>query len=45
MLSAVPMLGIECELASYPKLSALKTHFEAIPEIAQWMKERPQSDY
>ncbi len=32
-------------LDNYPKLTALRTTVEALPNIAKWMKERPKSDF
>ena len=29
------------KLSDYPRLQALKEKFEAIPQIAAWIKERP----
>ena len=43
MLSFLPVFELAFDAASYPKIAALKERFEKIPEIAQWMKERPES--
>ena len=43
MLSFLPVFELALDTASYPKIAALKERFEKIPEIAQWMKERPES--
>jgi len=37
--------GLENPLAHFPKLAALKKRIEEIPKIAEWIKERPQTQF
>ena len=44
MQSFFPCLKLDVDMTKYPKIAALRTRFESIPEIAKWMEERPVTD-
>ena len=45
VLSYLEVMKINVDLAAYPKLATIKSKVEAVPKIAAWIKERPQSSF
>jgi len=37
--------GVENPLVKFPKLAALKERIESIPKVAEWIKERPHTQF
>jgi glutathione S-transferase len=41
----ISLAGADSQLASYPKLDALRKRVEKLPKIAEWIAKRPASDF